>query len=64
MELWVLHSQLLTPSDIRRTRADAALLALHLTNREATLQFAMAARRGATDSQIADALQGLPPAPL
>ena len=43
------------------TAADAALLALHLTHREATLLFAMAARRGATDSQIADALrQGLP----
>jgi hypothetical protein len=41
--------------------ADAALLALLLTHREATLLFAMAARRGATDSQIADALrQGLP----
>ena len=44
-----------------RTAADAALLALHLTHREATLLFAMAARRGATDSQVADALrQGLP----
>jgi len=43
------------------TAADAALLALHLTHREATLLFAMAANRGATDSQIADALrQGLP----
>ena len=43
------------------TAADAALLALLLTHREATLLFAMAARRGATDSQIADALrQGLP----
>jgi alkylhydroperoxidase/carboxymuconolactone decarboxylase family protein YurZ len=41
--------------------ADAALLALLLTHREATLLFAMAARSGATDSQIADALrQGLP----
>jgi hypothetical protein len=39
------------------TAADAALLALHLTHREATLLFAMAARRGATDSQIADALR-------
>ena len=43
------------------TADDAALLALLLTHREATLLFAMAARRGATDSQIADALrQGLP----
>ena len=43
------------------TAADAALLALHFTHREATLLFAMAARHGATDSQIADALrQGLP----
>ena len=43
------------------TAADAALLALQLTHRKATLLFAMAARRGATDSQIADALcQGLP----
>ncbi len=41
--------------------ANAALLLLHLRHREATLLFAMAARRGATDSQIADALrQGLP----
>jgi Ran GTPase-activating protein (RanGAP) involved in mRNA processing and transport len=43
------------------TTTDAALLALHLTHREATLLFAMAARHGATDSQIAHALrQGLP----
>jgi hypothetical protein len=43
------------------TAADAAPFALHLTHREATLLFAMAARRGATDSQIAHALrQGLP----
>ena len=43
------------------TADDAALLALHLTHREATLLFAMAARHGATDSQIANALrQGLP----
>ena len=39
------------------TAADAVLLALHLTHREATLLFAMAARRGATDSQIADTLR-------
>ncbi len=43
------------------TAGDAALLALHITHREATLLSAMAARHGATDSQIADALrQGLP----
>jgi len=42
------------------TASDTALLALHLTHREATLLFAMAVNRGATDSQIADALrQGL-----
>ena len=45
----------------RHKAADAALLALLLTHREATLLFAMAARHGATDSQIADALRhGLP----
>ena len=48
----------------RDTAAQDELLplqALHHTHREATLLFAMAARRGATDSQIADALrQGLP----
>ena len=37
--------------------ADTALLALLLTHREATLLFVRAARRGATDSQIADALR-------
>ena len=43
------------------TAADAALLALHLTHRKTTLLFVMTVRRGATDSQIADALcQGLP----
>jgi hypothetical protein len=43
------------------TAADAALLALHLTHREATLLFTMAARRGATDLLISDALrEGLP----
>ena len=33
------------------TTTDASLVALHLTHREATLLFAMAARHGATDSQ-------------
>jgi hypothetical protein len=47
----------------------AELQALHLTHREATRLFLMAASQGATDAQIADALrQGLPhltdPAPL
>ena len=43
------------------TADDAALLALHLTHREATLLFAMAARRGVTDLLISDALhEGLP----
>ena len=41
--------------------ADDTLKALHLTHRKATLLFAMAARQGATDAQMADALQkGLP----
>jgi hypothetical protein len=40
---------------------DAALLALHLTQRGATLLFAMTVSHGATDSQIAHAVhQGLP----
>jgi hypothetical protein len=39
----------------------AELQALHLTHREATRLFLMAASQGATDAQIADALrQGLP----
>jgi hypothetical protein len=39
------------------TAADAALLALHLTHREATLLFSMAARHRGADAQIADALR-------
>jgi hypothetical protein len=35
---------------------DAALLALHLTQRGATLLFAMTVSHGATDSQIAHAI--------
>jgi hypothetical protein len=37
--------------------ADDTQQALHLTHRKATLLFAMAARQGATDAQMADALQ-------
>ena len=41
--------------------ADDTLKPLHLTHKNATLLFAMAARQGATDAQMADALQkGLP----
>ena len=47
------------------TTADAALLALHLTQRETTLLFVMTVRHGATDSQIAGVgHEGLPPSPL
>jgi len=46
--------------DTRQSTHDT-LQALHLTHRKATLLFAMAARQGATDAQMADALQkGLP----
>ena len=46
------------------TAVDAALLALHLTRREAPLRFAMAARHGSTDPQVSDALRrGIPHLP-
>ena len=43
------------------SEAEAALLALHNTHRQSSLLFVMAARQGATDAQVADALRkGLP----
>ena len=49
------------PCDTAVEDALLQLQALHQTHREATRLFLMAARQGATDEQIADALrQGLP----
>ena len=49
------------PRDTTAKNALLQLQALHHTHREATRLFLMAARQGATDAQIADALrQGLP----
>ena len=43
------------------SEAEAALLALHNTHRQSSLLFLKAARQGATDAQVADALwKGLP----